>query len=82
MDLPPSSYHDSLEELWDEDKEEEEEEKETMMKFVTSDYHQYSYVLFKVKAEKIPAHSTCDHHIEGEGSPPPSEVIDSSSNQD
>ncbi|MBW0518912.1 hypothetical protein O181_058627 [Austropuccinia psidii MF-1] len=30
MDLPPSSYHDSLEELWDE--EEEPEEIETVMK--------------------------------------------------
>ncbi|MBW0534447.1 hypothetical protein O181_074162 [Austropuccinia psidii MF-1] len=32
MDLPPSSYHDSLEELWDE--EEEPQEVETMMKVV------------------------------------------------
>ncbi|MBW0471296.1 hypothetical protein O181_011011 [Austropuccinia psidii MF-1] len=38
MDLPPSSYHDSMEELWDE--EEEEEEVETMMKFVPSVYYQ------------------------------------------
>ncbi|MBW0559266.1 hypothetical protein O181_098981 [Austropuccinia psidii MF-1] len=82
MELPPSSYHDSLEELWDEEGEEEEEEIETMMKFVPCAYHQYSYVLFKVTAEKLPAHRTCDHHIEGEGSPPPSEVIDSLSNQD
>ncbi|MBW0516468.1 hypothetical protein O181_056183 [Austropuccinia psidii MF-1] len=77
MDLPPSSYHDSLQEFWDEEEEEEEEEIETMMRFVPSAYHQYSYVLFKVKAEKLPAHSTCDHHIEGEGSPPPSEMIES-----
>ncbi|MBW0492337.1 hypothetical protein O181_032052 [Austropuccinia psidii MF-1] len=39
MDLPPSSYHDSLEELWDE--EEEPEELETMMKVVPSAYHKY-----------------------------------------
>ncbi|MBW0574518.1 hypothetical protein O181_114233 [Austropuccinia psidii MF-1] len=32
MDIPPSSYHDTLEELWDE--EEEPEEIETMMKVV------------------------------------------------
>ncbi|MBW0522745.1 hypothetical protein O181_062460 [Austropuccinia psidii MF-1] len=38
MDLPPSSYHDSLEELWDE--EEESEEIETMMKVVPSSDHQ------------------------------------------
>ncbi|MBW0584465.1 hypothetical protein O181_124180 [Austropuccinia psidii MF-1] len=37
MDLPPSSYNDSLEELWDE--EEEPEEVETMMKVVPSTYH-------------------------------------------
>ncbi|MBW0541255.1 hypothetical protein O181_080970 [Austropuccinia psidii MF-1] len=37
MDLPPSSYHESLEELWDE--EEDPEEVETMMKVVPSSYH-------------------------------------------
>ncbi|MBW0551533.1 hypothetical protein O181_091248, partial [Austropuccinia psidii MF-1] len=37
MDLPPSSYHDSLEKLWDE--EEEPEEVETVMKVVASVYH-------------------------------------------
>ncbi|MBW0501901.1 hypothetical protein O181_041616 [Austropuccinia psidii MF-1] len=61
MDLPPSSYHDSLEELWDE--EEYPEEIETMMKVVPSSYHQYLVVFSKVKAEKLPPHSTCDHHI-------------------
>ncbi|MBW0467955.1 hypothetical protein O181_007670 [Austropuccinia psidii MF-1] len=71
MDLPPSSYHDSLEELWDE--EEEPEEVETMMNVVPSAYHQYLDVFSKVKAEKIPPHQACDHHIELEGSlPPPS----------
>ncbi|MBW0509859.1 hypothetical protein O181_049574 [Austropuccinia psidii MF-1] len=73
MDLPPSSYHDSLEELWD--KEEEPEEVETMMKVVPSTYHQYLDVFSKVKAEKLPPHCTCDHHIKLEGSLPPAEVI-------
>ncbi|MBW0544370.1 hypothetical protein O181_084085 [Austropuccinia psidii MF-1] len=62
MDLPPSSYHDSLEELWDE--EQEPEEIETMMKVVPSVHHQYLDVFFKVKKEKLPPHCTCDHHIE------------------
>ncbi|MBW0552772.1 hypothetical protein O181_092487 [Austropuccinia psidii MF-1] len=39
MDLPPSSYHDSLEELWDE--EEDPEEVETVMKVVPSVYTRY-----------------------------------------
>ncbi|MBW0527033.1 hypothetical protein O181_066748 [Austropuccinia psidii MF-1] len=65
MDLPPSSYHDSLEELWDE--EEDPEEIETVMKVVPSVYHQYLDVFSKVKAEKLPPHHACDHHIELEG---------------
>ncbi|MBW0537007.1 hypothetical protein O181_076722, partial [Austropuccinia psidii MF-1] len=69
MHLPPSSYHDSLEELWDE--EEEPEEIETMMKVVPSVYHQYLDLFSKVKAEKLPPHRACDHHIELEGSLPP-----------
>ncbi|MBW0491458.1 hypothetical protein O181_031173, partial [Austropuccinia psidii MF-1] len=59
MDIPPSSYHDSLEELWDE--EEEPEEIETMMKVVPSAYHQYLDVFSKVKEEKLPSHHACDH---------------------
>ncbi|MBW0481167.1 hypothetical protein O181_020882 [Austropuccinia psidii MF-1] len=62
VDLPPSSYHDSLEELWDE--EEEPEEMKTMMKAVPSSYHHYLDVFSKVKSEKPPPHCTCDHHIE------------------
>ncbi|MBW0567343.1 hypothetical protein O181_107058 [Austropuccinia psidii MF-1] len=62
MDLPPSSYHDSLEELWDE--EEETKEIETVMKVVPSPYHQFLDVFSNVKAEKHPPHHTCDHHIE------------------
>ncbi|MBW0562001.1 hypothetical protein O181_101716, partial [Austropuccinia psidii MF-1] len=69
MDLPISYYHDSLEELWDE--EEEPEEIETMMKVFPSAYHQYLDVFSKVKVEKIPPHCACDHHIELEGSLPP-----------
>ncbi|MBW0554669.1 hypothetical protein O181_094384, partial [Austropuccinia psidii MF-1] len=69
MDLTYSSYHDSLEELWDE--EEEPEEIETVMKVVPSVYHQYWDVLSKVKEEKLPAHCACDHYIELEGSLPP-----------
>ncbi|MBW0465078.1 hypothetical protein O181_004793 [Austropuccinia psidii MF-1] len=80
MDLPPSSYHDSLEELWDE--EEEPEEIETVMKVVPSVYHQYLDVFSKVKAEKLPPHHACDHHIELEGSLPPVGVIYSLSNQE
>ncbi|MBW0530301.1 hypothetical protein O181_070016 [Austropuccinia psidii MF-1] len=80
MDLPPSSYHDSLEELWDE--EEEPEEIETVMKVVPSAYHQYLDVFSKVKAEKLPPHSAWDHHIELEGSLPPVGVIYYVSNQE
>ncbi|MBW0470008.1 hypothetical protein O181_009723 [Austropuccinia psidii MF-1] len=80
MDLPPSSYHDSLEELWD--KEEELEEVETLMKVVPSSYHQYLDLLIQVKAEKLPPHHACDYHIELEGSLPPVGVIYSLSNQE
>ncbi|MBW0565542.1 hypothetical protein O181_105257 [Austropuccinia psidii MF-1] len=79
-DLPPSSYHDSLEELWDE--EEEPEEVETMMKVVSSVYHQYLDVFSKVKAEKRPPHRACDHHIELEGYLPAVGVIYSLLNQE
>ncbi|MBW0486808.1 hypothetical protein O181_026523 [Austropuccinia psidii MF-1] len=80
MDLHPSSYHHSLEELWDE--EEEPEEVETVMKVVPSVYHQYLDVFYNVKAEKLPPHCTCDHHIELEGSLPLVGVIYSLSNQE
>ncbi|MBW0548856.1 hypothetical protein O181_088571 [Austropuccinia psidii MF-1] len=80
MDLSPSSYHDSLEELWDE--EEEPEEIETVMKVVTSSYHQYLDVFSKVKAEKLPPPCACDHHIKLEGSLPPVGVICSLSKQE
>ncbi|MBW0583202.1 hypothetical protein O181_122917 [Austropuccinia psidii MF-1] len=80
MDFPPSSFHDSLKQLSDE--EEEPEEIETLMKVVPSVYHQYLDVFSKVKAEKIPPHPACDHHIKLEGSLPPVGVIYSLSNQE
>ncbi|MBW0573000.1 hypothetical protein O181_112715 [Austropuccinia psidii MF-1] len=80
MDLPPSTYHDSREELWDE--EEEPEEEESVRKIVPSAYHQYLDVFSKVKAEKLLPHHACDHHIELEGSLPPAGVIYSSSKQE
>ncbi|MBW0535025.1 hypothetical protein O181_074740 [Austropuccinia psidii MF-1] len=79
MDLPPS-YHDSLEELWDE--EEEPEEVEAVMRVVPSVYHQYLDVLSKVKAEKLPTHCACEHHIMLEGFLPPVGVIYSLSNKE
>ncbi|MBW0533809.1 hypothetical protein O181_073524 [Austropuccinia psidii MF-1] len=79
-DLPPSSYHDSLEELWD--KEEEPEEIGNMMKVVPSAYSQYLDLFSKVKAERLPPHRTCDHHIKLEGFLPPVGVIYSLSSQE
>ncbi|MBW0509181.1 hypothetical protein O181_048896 [Austropuccinia psidii MF-1] len=52
------------------------------MKVVPSVYHQYLDIFSKVKAEKLPPHPTCDHHIELEGSLPPAGVIYSLSNQE
>ncbi|MBW0489351.1 hypothetical protein O181_029066 [Austropuccinia psidii MF-1] len=80
MDLPPLSYHDSLEELWNE--EEDPEEVETVMKVVPSAYRKSLDVISKVKAEKLPPHCTYDHHIELEGSLPSVGVIYSLSNQE
>ncbi|MBW0460580.1 hypothetical protein O181_000295 [Austropuccinia psidii MF-1] len=80
IDHPYSSYHESLEELCN--KEEDPEEIETMMKVVSSAYHQYLDVLSKVKEEKLPPHRACDHHIELEGSLPPAGMIYCLSNQD
>ncbi|MBW0559410.1 hypothetical protein O181_099125, partial [Austropuccinia psidii MF-1] len=65
---------------WDE--EEEPEEIETVLKVVPPAYHQYLDVFSKVKAEKIPPHCACDHHIKLEGLLPPVGVIYSLSNQD
>ncbi|MBW0554617.1 hypothetical protein O181_094332 [Austropuccinia psidii MF-1] len=73
MDLPPLSFYASLEEQWDE--EEEPEEIETVLKQVPPSYHQYLDVFSKVKADKLPPHHACDHHIELEGLLPPVGVI-------
>ncbi|MBW0543646.1 hypothetical protein O181_083361 [Austropuccinia psidii MF-1] len=73
MDLPPLSFHASLEEQWDE--EEAPEEIETVLKVVSPAYHQYFDLFSKVKAEKPPQHHTCDHHIKLEGLLPPVGVI-------
>ncbi|MBW0493201.1 hypothetical protein O181_032916 [Austropuccinia psidii MF-1] len=80
MDLPPLSFHVSLEEHWDE--EEEPEEIEAVLRVVPPAYHQYLDVFSKVKAEKLPPHCACDHHIKLEGLLPPVGVIYSLSNQD
>ncbi|MBW0512598.1 hypothetical protein O181_052313 [Austropuccinia psidii MF-1] len=80
MDLPPLSFHASLEEKWDE--EEDPEEIENMLKVVPPAYHQYLDVFSKLKAEKPPPHCACDHHIELEGLLPQVGVIYSLSNQE
>ncbi|MBW0490617.1 hypothetical protein O181_030332 [Austropuccinia psidii MF-1] len=73
MDLPPLSFHASLQEQWDE--EEEPEELETVLKVVPPAYHQYLDVFSKVKAETLPPHCACDNHIKLEGLLPPVGVI-------
>ncbi|MBW0494680.1 hypothetical protein O181_034395 [Austropuccinia psidii MF-1] len=80
MDLPPLSFHASLEEQWDD--EEEPKEIETVLKLVPPAYHQYLDVFSKVKAEKPPPHCACDDHIKLEGLLPPIGAIYSLSNQD
>ncbi|MBW0574821.1 hypothetical protein O181_114536 [Austropuccinia psidii MF-1] len=80
MDLPPLSFHSSLEEQWDGAS--EQEEIETVLKVVPPAYHQYLDVFSKVKAEKLPPHCACDHHIELEGLLPPIGVIYTLSNQE
>ncbi|MBW0528447.1 hypothetical protein O181_068162 [Austropuccinia psidii MF-1] len=52
------------------------------MKVFPSSHHHYLDVLSKVKAEKIPPHHACNHHIELEKSLPPFGVIYSLSNQE
>ncbi|MBW0531009.1 hypothetical protein O181_070724 [Austropuccinia psidii MF-1] len=79
MDLPPLSFHASLEEQWDE--EDKPEEIETVLKVVPPAYHKYLDVFSNVRAEKLPPHCACDHHIELEGLLPPVGVIYSLSNR-
>ncbi|MBW0551124.1 hypothetical protein O181_090839 [Austropuccinia psidii MF-1] len=80
MDLPPLSFHASLEEQWDE--EEEAEEIETVLKVVPPAYQQYLDVFCKVKAEKLPPQCAFDHHIKLEGLLTPVSVIYSLSNKE
>ncbi|MBW0518510.1 hypothetical protein O181_058225 [Austropuccinia psidii MF-1] len=80
MELPPLSFHASLEEQWDE--EEGPEEIEAGLRVVPLSYHQYLDVFSKVKAEKLPPHHACDHHIKLKGPLPPIGVIYSLSNQE
>ncbi|MBW0533694.1 hypothetical protein O181_073409 [Austropuccinia psidii MF-1] len=62
MDLPPLSFHSSLE---------EPEEAETVLKVVPPAYHHYSDAFSKVKEEKLPPHHISYHHNKLEGSLPP-----------
>ncbi|MBW0486742.1 hypothetical protein O181_026457 [Austropuccinia psidii MF-1] len=80
MDLPPFSFHSSPEGQWDE--EEDPEGIQTVLKVVPPAYHKYLDLYSKVKAEKLPSHCTCDHHIKLEHLPPPVGVIYSLSNQE
>ncbi|MBW0532155.1 hypothetical protein O181_071870 [Austropuccinia psidii MF-1] len=80
MDLPPLSFHASLEEQWD--GEEEPEEIEAVLKVVPPAYHQYLSVFSKVKAGKHPPHHACDHHIKLEGLLAPVGVIYSLANHE
>ncbi|MBW0505476.1 hypothetical protein O181_045191 [Austropuccinia psidii MF-1] len=69
MNLPPLSFHASLDEWWD--GEERPEEIETVLKVIPPAYHQYLDVFSKVKAEKPPPHYACNHHRKMEGLLPP-----------
>ncbi|MBW0534534.1 hypothetical protein O181_074249 [Austropuccinia psidii MF-1] len=80
MDLHPLSFHASLEEQWDEEK--QPEEIETVLKVVPPAYHKYLNVFSKVKAEKLPPHRACDHQTKLEGLLPPIGVIYSLSNKE
>ncbi|MBW0519612.1 hypothetical protein O181_059327 [Austropuccinia psidii MF-1] len=73
MDLPPLSFHASLEEQWDE--EEEPDKIEAVLNLVPPAYHQYLDVFPKVKAEKLPPHHACYHHIKLKGSLPSEALI-------
>ncbi|MBW0526998.1 hypothetical protein O181_066713 [Austropuccinia psidii MF-1] len=73
MDLTPLSFHASLKKQWDDG--EETEEIETVLKVVPPAHQQYLDVFSKMKAEKLPPHRICDHHIKLEGLLPPVGVI-------
>ncbi|MBW0460911.1 hypothetical protein O181_000626 [Austropuccinia psidii MF-1] len=72
IDLPPLSFHASLEGQGDD--EEETEQIETVLKVFPPAYHHYLDVFSKVKAVKLPSHRACDHHIELEGLLPPAYI--------
>ncbi|MBW0580562.1 hypothetical protein O181_120277 [Austropuccinia psidii MF-1] len=65
---------------WDE--EVDPEEIETVLEVVPPAYPHYLDVHSKVKAEKLPPHCTCDHHIELEGLLPAVGIIYFLSNHD
>ncbi|MBW0492782.1 hypothetical protein O181_032497 [Austropuccinia psidii MF-1] len=65
MELPPLAFHASLKDQWDD--EGEPEEIETILKVFPPTYHQYLDLFTKVKAEKLPPHHACDHHMELKG---------------
>ncbi|MBW0501634.1 hypothetical protein O181_041349 [Austropuccinia psidii MF-1] len=75
IDLPPLSFHASLEE-------EDPEEIEAVLNVVLPSYHQYLDVLYKVKAEKLSPHHTCDNNIKLERSLPTVGFIYSLSNNE
>ncbi|MBW0554384.1 hypothetical protein O181_094099 [Austropuccinia psidii MF-1] len=58
INLPPLSFHASLEQQWDD--EEEPEKIEAVLKVVHPAYHHYLDVSSKVKEEKLPPHHACD----------------------
>ncbi|MBW0469922.1 hypothetical protein O181_009637 [Austropuccinia psidii MF-1] len=80
MDLPPFTFHASLEKKWD--VEEDPDEIENVLKVVSPAYHNYLAVLSKVKGEKFTPHRPSDHHIESEGYLPLVGVMYSLSNDD
>ncbi|MBW0585648.1 hypothetical protein O181_125363 [Austropuccinia psidii MF-1] len=61
INLPPLSFHASLEEQWDD--EEEPEKIEALLKVVHPTDHHYLDVFSKVKEEKLPPHHACDQNI-------------------
>ncbi|MBW0524098.1 hypothetical protein O181_063813 [Austropuccinia psidii MF-1] len=80
MDLPPLSFHASVEEQLGE--EEDPEEIEAVLKVVPPSYHQYLDVFSKLKSERLSPHCACDHNIELEDLLPPVGVIYSLSSQE
>ncbi|MBW0474698.1 hypothetical protein O181_014413 [Austropuccinia psidii MF-1] len=80
MDLPPLSFHASLEEQWGDG--EDPEEIESVIKIVPLLYNHFLHALFKLKAEKLPPHHAFDNDIKMEGLLPPIGAIHSLSNHE